>query len=369
MTIEQVKDFFVDKEHISCPLTEKLVKAGYQQVSGGYIDRAKKERVLVDYKKNSPSQYWHLMTYCDSRDGKKTFSKSIVCGELIFWMAEASGVVDCATLEQLANQIIESADHTKGNRPVYDRSKWNHIIQDVCFERIRSNVEFYIDDEKYVWNFPPLTDEKLYVNNRPMGCPNCFEEFDGIAPIVWEEPKGKYVDVKKKNGETDFVYNGGKEKPEVAPSWKCCICGQEFYSKKKYPSEGDSLFCLHLYEPGGPIGIESFIRAVYNTDTGFLKVLYRRKEKEEEVLITPEIRDLFSLPKIAKYMTMRYSDVNHWEFHASYWITLLWKGRTRHASISSHYIITNPLLRQLIRVLFEDDFYDRLSKEELKYYL
>lgn len=109
MTIQQVKDFFIDKEHVSCPLTEKLVKAGYQQVRGGYIDRAKKEGVLVDYEKNSPSQYWHLMTYCNSRDNKNPFTKNIVCGELLFWMAEVSGAVDEFMLTTLADQIIDSA--------------------------------------------------------------------------------------------------------------------------------------------------------------------------------------------------------------------------------------------------------------------
>ena len=272
-------------------------------------------------------------------------------------MAEVSGIVDDATLEQLANQIIESADRSKGSRPIYDRVKWNQAIQDVCFERIQANVEFYIDDVNYALDILPLTDEKLYVNNRPAGCPNCFNEYDGIAPIVWKEPKGKYVDVKKRNGETDFVYNGGKEKPEVAPSWKCCICGQEFYSKKKYPSEGEHLFCIHIDRGGGPIGIESFIRAVYNTETEYLKVFYRsRKRKEEEVPITPEIRELFTLPQIEKYLTMRYTDINHRNLHDRYWITLLWKGRIRHTSIAPHYIKTNPLLRQLINVLFEDDY-------------
>ena len=136
MTIQYVKEYFLDKKLIPCPLTEELVIAGYQQVSGGYIDRAKKSGIKVNYKDNVPSQYWHLMSYCNSRDGNKTFGKSIVCGELIFWMAEVSGVVDCGTLEQLANKIIESADISKGYRPIYDRVKWNHIIQDVCFDRI-----------------------------------------------------------------------------------------------------------------------------------------------------------------------------------------------------------------------------------------
>lgn len=62
MTTGQVKEFFCDKENVPCPLTEKLVKAGYQQISGGYIDRARWRNVKVSYKENSPSQYWHLMT-------------------------------------------------------------------------------------------------------------------------------------------------------------------------------------------------------------------------------------------------------------------------------------------------------------------
>ncbi len=39
MTIQQVKDYFIDKRQVPCPLTERLVKAGYQQRSGGYIAR------------------------------------------------------------------------------------------------------------------------------------------------------------------------------------------------------------------------------------------------------------------------------------------------------------------------------------------
>lgn len=144
MTIQQVKEFFMDKEHAPCPLTEKLVKAGYQQKSGGYIDRAHREGVIVDYTQNSPSQYWHLITYCESRDGNKTFSKSIVCGELIFLMAEVSGAVDKIKLERLANQIIESADNMSGNCPLYKRRRWNNVIQKSCFD----NLEYTINKAK-----------------------------------------------------------------------------------------------------------------------------------------------------------------------------------------------------------------------------
>ena len=136
MTIGEVKAFFQDKENTPCPLTEKLVKAGYQQISGGYIDRAKKRGIKVDYRDNSPSQYWHLMTYCNSRSVDKPFSKSIVCGELIFWMAEVSGAVEKEQLERLADQIISSANLSSGTRPIYDRIKWNREIQSLCFNKI-----------------------------------------------------------------------------------------------------------------------------------------------------------------------------------------------------------------------------------------
>jgi len=166
MTIQQVKEFFIDKEYAPCPLTEKLVKAGYQQVSGGYIDRARKEGVLVDYKKNSPSQYWHLMTYCDSRDGKKTFSKNIVCGELIFWMAEVSGAVDEFMLETLAAQIIYSADISKCETPTFDRRYWNNQIQQTCF----NNLELLIKNggvkreyDTYYCSYMQLADNSRYL--------------------------------------------------------------------------------------------------------------------------------------------------------------------------------------------------------------
>ena len=45
-------------------------------------------------------------------------------------------------LEKLCNQIIESADLTRGERPVYGRKKWNFEIQRVCFDKI---AEIFID--------------------------------------------------------------------------------------------------------------------------------------------------------------------------------------------------------------------------------
>ena len=140
MTIEQVINYFKGKEDTPCHMTERLVGAGYQQKDGGYIKRAKKEGMVVDYTKNSPSQYWHLMTFAYSRPPQEKFTRTIQCGELIFWMAEVSGTVEKEQLERLANQIIESADLSRGVRPIYDRKKWNREIQNLCFDGLFEKV-------------------------------------------------------------------------------------------------------------------------------------------------------------------------------------------------------------------------------------
>ena len=141
MNIRQVKEYYKDKKDTSCPLTEQLIKAGYQQTSGGYIDLAKKRGIVVDYTKAEPTQYWHLIEeYIPSAPEDKTFSKSIVCGELIFWMAEVSKAVPEDKLEELLERIIADGDKST-TPPKYDRIKWNKEIQNLCFDAIANIVE------------------------------------------------------------------------------------------------------------------------------------------------------------------------------------------------------------------------------------
>ena len=140
MYIKQLKIVFASKENTPCPLTERLVISGYQQLSRGYIERARKENMEVNYKKNLPSQFWHLMTYCESKDETCTFGKSIVCGEPIFWMAEVLNCVPSTDLETLLNQIIDSRIVTKDGAFLYDRKQWNKAIQNLCFDKIIKKV-------------------------------------------------------------------------------------------------------------------------------------------------------------------------------------------------------------------------------------
>lgn len=141
MNIRQVKEFFKDKKDAPCPLTERLIKAGYQQTGGGYIDLAKKRGLVVDYTKAEPTQYWHLMEeYVPSVPEDKIFSKSIVCGELIFWMAEVSKAVPKEKLEELLERIVADGDAST-TPPKYNRIKWNKEIQNLCFNAIVIAVE------------------------------------------------------------------------------------------------------------------------------------------------------------------------------------------------------------------------------------
>ncbi len=132
MKIAQVNKYFIDKENVPCPLTERLVRAGYRQMSGGYINKAKALGI------ENPSQYWHLTSYCNSVNKDKTFGKNVECGELIFWMAEVSGAVPEGELRELLERIIASKDDIV---PGYDRRKWNREIQRICFDRIVAEVE------------------------------------------------------------------------------------------------------------------------------------------------------------------------------------------------------------------------------------
>lgn len=154
MTVGQVKKVYNGMENKPCPITEELIKAGYQQKSGGYIKTAKKNNEVVDYKQALPTQYWHLFhSYFkvgteNELSSNNKFTKRVVCGELIFWMAEVLDCVDKAELEDLCNEIInnpipceEGLQYDKNRQPIYCRAKWNKAIQDLCFDKIVEKVE------------------------------------------------------------------------------------------------------------------------------------------------------------------------------------------------------------------------------------
>ena len=140
MIIKKIRDAYASHESTPCPLTAKLVAAGYQQSYGGYIEKARDLGIEVDHLKNSPTQYWHLMSYCDTKREEDRFTRSVVCGELIFWMAEVLDCVPKEQLENILNDIVSSRILCTNGRHQYDRKKWNKEIQKLCFDSIAEKV-------------------------------------------------------------------------------------------------------------------------------------------------------------------------------------------------------------------------------------
>lgn len=148
MEAKQVRSYYENKENYPCPLTEKLIKAGYQQDKDrGYMLFAKEQGLEIDYRKGSPTQWWHLIrSYCDKTNPDEPFKKSIKCGELIFWMAEVANCIDTSKMEKLVDEIIASGTPTNTRIPanpnaIYDKNKWNKEIHDLCYESINKTVE------------------------------------------------------------------------------------------------------------------------------------------------------------------------------------------------------------------------------------
>ena len=69
------------------------------------------------------------------------FGKSIICGELIFWMAEVLNCVPKTEMESLLNKIIASGTAVKNGIIVYDRKRWNKEIQNLCFDKIANKIK------------------------------------------------------------------------------------------------------------------------------------------------------------------------------------------------------------------------------------
>lgn len=130
MNNKQVRNFFKTKENVPSPLTEQLMDAGFKQKKGGYIRYAKECNI------DDPTQYWHLIESWSKRSPEDAnFTKTIQCGELIFWMAEVSKAVEYDELKKLKELIVSEY--------LDKRSEGNRMIQKVCFERIVNLVENY----------------------------------------------------------------------------------------------------------------------------------------------------------------------------------------------------------------------------------
>ena len=152
MNTAQVRSYYENKENYPCPLTEKLIKAGYQQSNrkNSYISFAEEQGVEIDYRKGEPNQWWHLIkAYCDFENESHLEPSKIRCGELLVWMAEIANCCNKSKLEELeelVDEIIASGEseyHSNETTPnvKYQRGIWNKKIRNLYFDDITKAVE------------------------------------------------------------------------------------------------------------------------------------------------------------------------------------------------------------------------------------
>lgn len=98
--VDAIQYYEIQNEHYPC--SDSFIEK-YQQTSGGYLDYAKKQGVLVDKYQHSPNQKWHfLSSWFDqsledksitwNADAKKRIYTGLLCPELLLWIFEAGGV-------------------------------------------------------------------------------------------------------------------------------------------------------------------------------------------------------------------------------------------------------------------------------------
>ena len=231
----EIRNFFQDKENDPCPLTEKLVKEGYQRTAGGYITIARRNGMIVDYRQNQPSQYWHLMNYCNDSDPNETFPRSVVCGELLFWMPEVSESITEDGLMYLMAMIFSSAtDNVKG-RPVYDRKKWNNEIHKLCFDAILNN-DNHNGDRKY--------HDNPYVVVREKTVEDVMEE-DSVRRVetIGYDTKGRVVSNTIKRYYPDGREDHSSQSVNVDGYW---YGGYSDYLSDGTPAEG--IFAIEKFD-------------------------------------------------------------------------------------------------------------------------
>ena len=56
-------------------------------------------------------------------------------------MAEVSDAVPKEDMEKLVEDITSNVINSEGDRPIYDRTRWNKEIQRLCFDAIKARVE------------------------------------------------------------------------------------------------------------------------------------------------------------------------------------------------------------------------------------
>lgn len=123
MDNQQIRNFYLSKEYVPTPETDRLIAGGYMQKSDGYIEYAKECGV-------EPTQHWHLIhSWSDRSSEHEQFRWPIQCGELYVWMAEVAGV---SGVGEVVDAMLQAPD---------DRKRGNKLAYHTLFDKIAKRVE------------------------------------------------------------------------------------------------------------------------------------------------------------------------------------------------------------------------------------
>ena len=137
ITVTQLANYFRDKENVSTPIYDALVRNGLRKelldyrpsneinndiLYGGqlddYIHYAKRVGL-----KEAPTQYWHIMeSYCKRKKQlgqEKVFQFS--CIELLAWMAEVSKALAKEEIDDMVETKIANPRSRSAIKPYWDK--------------------------------------------------------------------------------------------------------------------------------------------------------------------------------------------------------------------------------------------------------
>ena len=193
-----------------------------------------------------------------------------------------------------------------------------------------------------------INEKALYVWCRPDGCPVCGSR--EIARVIRKASSGDFDYVKRKRKDLELVYYADPHKLKMTPSWKCCWCEQDFFSKKKYPTLEDENYYMCISMSSGPIGKPACIRVVMDTSKEDVKVFDNEGICIDEEL-TFEVKELLSYSALINLFSLKVYQ-HQWAFDTpTYWITILWKGQTRSFYIQPDNLWRYPYVDSLVKLL------------------
>lgn len=154
MTIEQLSIILDKLKKKECPLTDELVKSGFQQkvANDGYTKNARNStpEIEVDFTRALPTQEWHFKEsfYANTDDTNQEFVNKYSCGEFLFWLAEKLDVCpkDSIKYSNLRNLLDEVKETMKFKNDVIhpdnllNKSDGNQLIREQCWNGIESRL-------------------------------------------------------------------------------------------------------------------------------------------------------------------------------------------------------------------------------------